>query len=70
MKKEPFDHMINVWGICIYGAGSYDQMTRWKLSCIFFSPGKRRRVADIKNCCANCIRWLVWDEPMNDGDEQ
>ena len=56
--------MINIWGICAWGAGSYDQMTRWDLRCKFFTPLEVERVEKIEKCCANCSHWLVYDEHL------
>ena len=62
--------MIIIWGICTWGAGSYDQMTRWDLSCPFFTPERISMVEDIGKCCANCTHWHVYDKYFakeNDG---
>ena len=56
--------MINIWGICTWGAGTYDQMTRWDLYCPFFTPGDIMRMEGTEKCCANCIHWHVYDEHL------
>jgi hypothetical protein len=60
--------MLNIWGICSLGAGAYDQMTHWDLSCTFFTPGEEPRVERPERCCARCAYWLVFDEPRTPGD--
>jgi len=61
--------MINVWGVCSFGAGTYDQMTRWDLSCTFFAPRRKKRVEERGHCCANCLFWLVYDERVRAEEE-
>jgi len=56
--------MLNTWGICSFGAGTYDPMTHWDLSCIFFAPVENPRAASPKQCCANCTHWLIYDEHL------
>jgi hypothetical protein len=56
--------MINIWGICTWGAGSYDQMTKWEMCCIFFAPGELKRKENIEKCCANCVYWHTYDEHL------
>ena len=56
--------MINIWGVCTLGAGTYDQMTRWDLCCTFFGAGNAKRAEEIKECCANCLYWFVFDEHL------
>jgi len=62
--------MLNTWGICTFGAGTYDQMTHWDLSCTFFTPGEQLRLERLESCCARCAYWLVFVEPRNPGDPQ
>jgi len=57
-------NMINIWGICTWGAGSYDQMTKWDLSCIFFTPREFKRIENVEKCCANCVYWDTFDEHL------
>jgi hypothetical protein len=56
--------MINIWGISTWGSGTYDQMTRWDLSCPFFISGGIRRIEGAEKCCANCAYWHVYDEHL------
>jgi len=61
--------MLNIWGICSFGAGTYDQMTSWDLSCTFFSPAENPTTAGPEPCCANCKHWLVYDEHLRPEEE-
>lgn len=61
--------MINTWGVCEFGGIYTTQMLRGDLCCKYFSPKEREDIKSTGKCCANCIYWITFDEPITEQEK-